>query len=102
LRQKQKNEPDLVLGQVKQSARNLSFSRAQSVRDALVAYARGKSISLDPSQFVLVGHGIAMPKTGICGNDPCVPKTEQEWRSNMRVAFRIIQVEAESSVFKPL
>lgn len=102
LRQKQAGQSDIVLGQVKQSARNLSLSRAQSVRDAVIGYAKNKSISLDPSQFVLVGHGIAMPRTGICGSEPCAPKNETEWRSNMRVVFRIIQVEAESSVFKPL
>ena len=34
--------------------------------------------------------------------DPCPPKTEAEWQSNMRVEFRILQVEAEASAFKPL
>ncbi len=72
------------------------------MRDALLQYGKSKSIILDPSQFVVAGHGIAMPKTGICGDDLCVPKNETEWKSNMRVVFRIIQVEAEASVFNPL
>jgi len=38
----------------------------------------------------------------MCGSDPCPPKTEQDWYSNMRVEFRIIQIEAEASAFKPL
>jgi hypothetical protein len=49
-----------------------------------------------------VGHGIADPKSGLCGTDPCAPKSEREWRDNMRVEFRVIQVEAEESVFRPL
>lgn len=95
-------ESALVLGQIKQAAKNLSYSRAQSVRDAILGYAKNKSINLDASQFVVAGHGISMPNTGMCGELPCAPKNEAEWRSNMRVVFRIVQVEAESSVFKPL
>lgn len=102
LKSKKSNESALVLGQIKQSAKNLSYSRAQGVRDAILQYGKSKSMQLDTSQFVVAGQGIAMPKTGICGDDPCAPKDEAEWRSNMRVVFRIIQVEAESSVFKPL
>jgi hypothetical protein len=37
----------------------------------------------------------------MCGADPCAPASEAEWLANMRVEFRIIQVEAEASVFKP-
>lgn len=102
LRMRKANESAIVLGQIKQSARNLSLSRSQGVRDAVLKYGKTKNINLDASQFVTVGHGIAMPKTGVCGNDPCPPKTEAEWRSNMRVVFRIVQVEAEADVFKPL
>lgn len=102
LRKRKANESALVLGQIKQSARNLSLSRSQGVRDAILNYGKAKGIVLDASQFVTVGHGIAMPKTGVCGDDPCAPANEKEWRSNMRVVFRIVQVEAESDVFKPL
>jgi outer membrane protein OmpA-like peptidoglycan-associated protein len=102
LRKKKDGESSLVLGRVKQAAKNLSLSRAIAVRDSITQYASQKGITLDPSQFAVVGHGISKPKNGICGQDPCAPRTEKEWRANMRVEFRILQVEAESSVFNPL
>ena len=102
LKGKKQGNPEVVLGRIKQSAKNLSLTRATAVRDSVIAYARDRGITLDESQFAVVGHGIGQPKSGICGSDPCPPKTEQEWRDNMRVEFRIIQVEAESAVFKPL
>jgi ABC-type nitrate/sulfonate/bicarbonate transport system substrate-binding protein len=102
LRAKRDGSPDVVLGRTQQSAKNLSLSRAIAVRDSLIAYAKTQGVSLDPTQFAVVGHGITQPKTGICGSDPCAPKTESEWQSNMRVEFRILQVEAEASAFKPL
>ena len=102
LKAKKADQPALVLGQIKQSAKNLSLSRAQQVRDAIILFANTKGVALDPSQFAVVGNGISAPATGICGSDPCAPKTEQEWLSNMRVEFKIIQVEAESDVFSPL
>ena len=102
LRKLKSNEPAVVLGRVKQAARNLSVNRSNQVRDSIIQYADNKGVSLDKSQFATVGHGIAQPKTGICSNNPCAPKNEKEWRSNMRVEFRIIQIEAEADVFKPL
>ncbi|WP_459867097.1 ABC transporter substrate-binding protein [Endothiovibrio diazotrophicus] len=102
LRKKKAGESSMVLGRIKQAAKNLSLSRAMAVRDSITAYAAQKGLTLDPSQFAVVGHGITKPKNGLCGEDPCPPKTEQEWRDNMRVEFRILQVEAESSVFNPL
>jgi outer membrane protein OmpA-like peptidoglycan-associated protein len=103
LSDKKAGKPEVVLGRVKQAAKNLSLSRSVAVRDSVIAYARAKKgISLDESQFAVVGHGISLPRNGMCGADPCAPKNEREWRDNMRVEFRIIQVEAEASVFKPL
>lgn len=102
LRKKKNGESSVVLGRIKQSAKNLSLSRSVAVRDSVISYALNHSITLDQSQFAVVGHGISKPKNGICGSDPCAPKTEKEWRDNMRVEFRILQVEAESSVFNPL
>lgn len=102
LRKKKAGESPIVLNRVKQAAKNLSLSRAMSVRDSITHYATQKGVTLDPSQFAVVGLGITKPKNGVCGNDPCAPKTEKEWRDNMRVEFRILQVEAESSVFNPL
>lgn len=102
LKKHKKGESKVVLQRTRQAAKNLSLSRANEVRDSLVAYAKGKGVTLDPSQFAIVGHGIENPSTGRCGNLPCAPKTKQEWLNNMRVQFRIVQVEAESSVFNPL
>jgi outer membrane protein OmpA-like peptidoglycan-associated protein len=101
-KKKAKGASAVVLKRMRQSAKNLSVSRALSVRDAVINMAQSKHITLDPSQFALVGHGMESPKTGICGDDPCPVKTQQEWQDNMRVVFRIIQVEAEAEVFSPL
>lgn len=102
LQAKKSGASQIVLGRTQQSAKNLSLSRANAVRDSVIGYARGRGIALDSSQFAVVGHGIGQPRTGMCGGDPCPPKSEQEWYSNMRVEFRIIQIEAEASAFKPL
>jgi outer membrane protein OmpA-like peptidoglycan-associated protein len=102
LRDKKDGKPEVVLNQVKQAAKNLSLSRSVAVRDSIIAFAKQQNITLDTSQFAVVGHGLAKPRSGACGEDPCAPKTEREWRDNMRVEFRILQVEAESSVFRPL
>jgi ABC-type nitrate/sulfonate/bicarbonate transport system substrate-binding protein/outer membrane protein OmpA-like peptidoglycan-associated protein len=102
LQAKKAGSPEVVLGRTAQSARNLSLARAVAVRESVIAYARSQGVALDPSQFAVLGHGIQQPKTGLCGSDPCAPKTEQEWLSNMRVQFRLVQVEAEASAFKPI
>jgi len=102
LRARKEGAAQVVLGRTQQSAKNLSLARSVAVRDSVIAFAKSQGTSLDPSQFAVVGHGISQPKSGICGGDPCAPKNEQEWKSNMRVEFRIIQIEAESSAFKPL
>jgi outer membrane protein OmpA-like peptidoglycan-associated protein len=103
LKAKKAGHINTSLNQLKSSALNLSLSRANQVRDAVVGYiVNDKSGSIDPSQLAVLGHGITSPKTGVCGSDPCAPKTEQEWLSNMRVVFRLIQLEAEDSVFTPL
>jgi len=103
LKKKKEDESNFVLNQIKTSAKNLSLTRANQVRQSIVDYMQGKKgAGMDESQFGVIGHGIELPKTGICGSDPCAPKTEKEWLSNMRVVFRILQVEAEESVFTPL
>lgn len=99
LKKKKEGAPEIVLTQHRQAAKNLSVQRAIAVRDALISYASSKGISLDRSQLTVIGQGIAQPRSGICGSDPCPPKTEQEWLSNMRVVFRIFNVEAEEAVF---
>lgn len=102
LKKKKAGEPDVVLNKVKQAAKNLSVSRSMAVRDSIIDYGKNQGVSLDKSQFTTVGRGIGSPRTGMCGSDPCAPKNKDAWLSNMRVVFRIIQIEAEESVFTPL
>ena len=102
LKKKKKGVNNVVLQRVRQSAKNLSLTRANAVRDSLISYAEQRKITLDPTQFAVVGHGIAKPANGVCGSDPCAPKTKEEWLANMRVEFKIIQVEAEEDVFTPI
>jgi len=101
LQRKKAGETEVVLGRIRQAAKNLSFTRANGVRDGLIKYGKDRGVVLDASQFVVVGHGIEKPKNGLCAGDPCAPKNEPEWLANMRVEFRIIHVEAEASVFRP-
>ncbi len=102
LRNKKEGAAQVLLKQQKQAAKNLSMTRALSVRDAVVGFARGRNVALDDSQFTTLGHGIMQPKAGMCGQDPCAPQTKEEWLANMRVVFRVIQMEAEADVFQPL
>lgn len=102
LHRKKAGETQVVLTKTRQAAKNLSLSRALKVMESVIAYAKNKGITMDPTQFTVLGHGIEQSKTGMCGDDPCAPKTEEEWKSNMRVVFRIIQIEAEKSTFVPL
>ena len=71
------------------------MSRAISVRDSVIRFAESSGVPLDESQFSVVGHGIDQPKYPD-------PKTKEQWLSNMRVVFRIIQIEAEDEAFIPL
>ncbi|MEK7641401.1 MAG: ABC transporter substrate-binding protein [Patescibacteria group bacterium] len=93
--------------QRKQSGINLSLNRANSVRDGLVGYSKSKGVSLDESQVTTVGHGAMKPKkgvekAGVYKGEPLASENEAEWRANMRVVFRIANVEAESDVFVPV
>jgi ABC-type nitrate/sulfonate/bicarbonate transport system substrate-binding protein len=98
LRQKQLGGSAPLLGRIKQAARNHSLSRAVALRDSIVNYAMNHGIPLDYSQFAVSGEGIAKPSNGICGVDPCEPQSVQEWRDNMRVAIRILQVEEDAAL----
>lgn len=102
LRKKKENAAELVLRRVQQAAKNLSLTRAVAVRDSIMTFASADGINLDKSQFSVIGHGISQPKSGMCGNAPCAPKNKEQWLNNMRVVFRIIQIEAEESAFRPL
>jgi ABC-type nitrate/sulfonate/bicarbonate transport system substrate-binding protein/outer membrane protein OmpA-like peptidoglycan-associated protein len=102
LKKKQSGESDLVLKKIEQAGKNLSLTRAVAVRNSLMDYAKAKGYTMDASQFTVNGAGFSNPKTGMCKGDPCPPKTKDEWLSNMRVVFKIIQIEAEESAFSPL
>jgi len=102
LKKKKAATPELVLRQIKQSAKNLSLSRANQVRQNIIDYAKSKGIILDESQLAVIGHGIMSPRGGMCGDDPCAPKNEKEWLGNMRVVFKILQMEGEAVQFEAL
>lgn len=102
LQRKNKQAVERELTEIAQATKNLSMRRANAVRQAVITFAKGQRAELDPTQFTVIGHGIMQPKGGMCGGDPCAPKSPEEWRSNMRVEFRIIRVEAEASVFTPI
>ncbi len=109
LRKKVKNSPREALNRIKQSARNLSHTRANALKESLINYANTKNVTLDPSQFAIIGHGIMQPNTPGCKYDgsgdiskSCYPKNKQEWENTRRVVFRLIQIEAEADVFQPL
>jgi outer membrane protein OmpA-like peptidoglycan-associated protein len=90
----------IVLRRQAQALRNLSASRATSARDSLLEFGGDVlNVNLDTSQFTVLARGIEDPRSGMCGDIPCAPGTEQEWRENMRVVFRIIAVPAEANVF---
>jgi ABC-type nitrate/sulfonate/bicarbonate transport system substrate-binding protein/outer membrane protein OmpA-like peptidoglycan-associated protein len=103
LKKKAAGGTEVELRGLKQAAKNLSLTRANSVRDTLIEFAKKeKGISLDPSQFAILGHGVMNPKTGLTGGEPKAPMNEKEYFSNMRVVFQIVSVEAEEAAFSPL
>lgn len=95
LRKKKEGGGEAVLSKIRQAAKNLSYSRADSARSGIIKYAQSKGVTLDTSQFNIIGHGIDKPKFE-------VPQSEGEWQQNMRVQFKVLQVEAEENVFRPL
>ena len=92
---KKKGSADFVIKRTKQAAKNLSVSRALSVRDTVIKFAEVNGVPLDKSQFTVIGHGVSQP---LYPN----PKTKEQWLRNMRVVFRIIQIEAEEEAFEPI
>lgn len=92
---KQKGESPQVLAQIEQAGKNLSLDRANAVKATFLAYAKKSGIALAGDDFIAVGMGIRAPKFK-------EPKTKEEWLDNMRVVFRIKQIEAELNEFRPL
>ena len=72
-----------------QAALNLSQKRAESVRDAVIKFAKAEKANLDLSQIVPVGAGVSEPVIA-------KPRNLDEAKENMRVEFRIVRVEAEA------
>ncbi len=95
LRREKDGAPAKELRAIRTSAKNLSFSRAQSVLGALSSYATDASLLINNDQFILDGVGIDQPAFN-------PPKTAEEWRQNMRVVFRILTTQAEATTFAPL
>lgn len=92
---KKKGAADFVIKRTRQAAKNLSVSRALNVRNTVIMLAEANGVPLDKSQFTVIGHGVSDP---LYPN----PKTKEQWLKNMRVVFRIIQIEAEDEAFEPL
>lgn len=94
------NKPEVITNKLRQSCVNLSVTRSTSVRDSIIQYAENQGTSLNKSQFEIIGHGLNMPATGICGADPCKITSKDEWLSNMRVVVGVTVIEAEVSDFE--
>ncbi|HNT33983.1 MAG TPA: hypothetical protein PKH07_03190 [bacterium] len=82
--------PEYNPRQTMQAALNLSKSRAETVRESIVAYAKSKGLSLDASQMQPVGVGIREPFIA-------KPANMEQAKQNMRVEFRLIRVTAEAA-----
>lgn len=72
-----------------QAALNLSQTRAEAVKKAVVEYAKISKLNLDVSQVVPAGVGIREPLVA-------KPSNMDEAKRNMRVEFRLIRVSAEN------
>jgi ABC-type nitrate/sulfonate/bicarbonate transport system substrate-binding protein/outer membrane protein OmpA-like peptidoglycan-associated protein len=82
--------PDVNPRETMQSALNLSRTRAEEVRDSIVAYAKSKGLAIDKTQVQPVGVGVREPFIA-------KPANIEEAKQNMRVEFRILRVQAEAS-----
>jgi len=109
LRKKKAGVPVIELSSIKQASKNLSYTRANVVRQSIISHARNKGVVLDTSQFGVSGLGVTKPNTPGCSYDvngdialTCAPKSKQQWDATRRVVFRVVQIEAESDVFMPL
>ena len=95
LRREKDGAASKELRAIRTSAKNLSFSRAQSVVSALNEYASEEGILINENQFIVDGVGIDQPAFN-------PPKSADEWRQNMQVVFRILTTQAEATTFAPL
>jgi outer membrane protein OmpA-like peptidoglycan-associated protein len=95
LRREKAGAENAELRAIRTSTQNLSLDRAIAVVDALSGYAGDLGVRMNRDQFTVDGVGISSPR-----HNP--PKTEAEWRENMRVVFRVLTVQAEATTFSPL
>jgi ABC-type nitrate/sulfonate/bicarbonate transport system substrate-binding protein/outer membrane protein OmpA-like peptidoglycan-associated protein len=109
LKRKQASGTAEELSRMKQGAKNLTLQRANAVRDALLAYAKQKGVTLDANQFATVGNGFMKPNVPGCAFDKdgditanCAPRTKDEWDAMRRVVFSVVSVEAEAEAFQAL
>jgi hypothetical protein len=79
------NDPKRTLKEVEE----LSNKRAETVRKAVLDFAKDKNLRLDPSQLRPVGVGVNEPVVA-------VPRNAEQFAKNRRVEFRIIKVPAEA------
>jgi ABC-type nitrate/sulfonate/bicarbonate transport system substrate-binding protein len=77
--------PPVKLKFMVHEAEKASKERAESVRDAIVAYAQAKNIRLDKTQIQPVGMGYKEPVVAFA-------QTEDDKRKNRRVEFRLAKV----------
>jgi len=71
-----------------QAALNLSRKRAEAVKAAVMAYAKGQGLEMEEAQVQPVGVGVAEPVIA-------KPTSMAEAEANMRVEFRLVRVKPE-------
>jgi outer membrane protein OmpA-like peptidoglycan-associated protein len=94
LKARQSGASSQEVAQIEQVAKNLSRDRAENVKKSFLAYCKQSGIAFDASQITVVGRGIESPKF-------MQPRTQEEWKQNFRVVFRVKQLESESIQFDP-
>ncbi len=94
LKARQSGASSQEVAQIEQVAKNLSRERAENVRKNFLAYCKQSGIAFDASQITVVGRGIEAPKFA-------QPRTQEEWKQNFRVVFRVKQLESEPIQFDP-
>ena len=94
LKARQSGASNQEVAQIEQVAKNLSRDRAENVKKSFLAYCKQAGITFDASQITVVGRGIESPKF-------MQPRTQEEWKQNFRVVFRVKQLESESIRFDP-
>jgi len=87
------DKPKPIINQMVQKAKDLSFKRANAVKESFINYGKANNFEIDASQFYATGFGISKPK-----HYPILSK--KQWAENRRVVFRIMMVEGESTEFE--